>query len=140
MQDMTCFSSFVFKLRNSLWSDGAVCKAPLPEWSYNYLPLSKAIKIKMWKQVLPQPPFRSSKVLKQVELDQCKVRKDKSLVIQDRVERDCEYPFVTAEESATVRGYRRLCKASEKMYRSYLGPSSEKILPTMTPSVLSTKK
>lgn len=59
MQDRKCFLPFVFKLRRSLWNDGAVFAATLQEGSDSFLPLSKAIKIKMRQQVILPSTFAS---------------------------------------------------------------------------------
>lgn len=61
----------------------------------------------------------------------------KTLVTHNSVVQVFQYPFVTSELSTTVGDYRRLCEATNKMYRSYLGLSSEKILPEMMISATS---
>lgn len=111
-EDMKCFPSFLHKLRSVLSRDGAICVAPPPEWCDKSFPLPKASKMKMRRQPLLQPPFASLEVFKKVELDQCKVRTNRSLDIQNSCERACNYQFVTSQEITTVEAHQTVSEGS----------------------------
>lgn len=56
----------------------------------------------MQSQLLPQPPFALPEVFKMVQGDQQKLRKDRSLVIQDSQGRICKHQYVMPEASTSV--------------------------------------
>lgn len=125
LEDMNCFASFVSQLGNFHSRDGVTCVAPPAKWSENYFLLSNATEMKMKRQLLPQLLFASPYVVKNVKRDQCKVRKDRSVDIQDNRRRVCDYPFLTSKACSIVGAHQRPSMAWDKTYRSFLSLSSK---------------